>query len=126
MPRTITISVGQISAQAELNDSFCADAVYQALPITGRVNTWGQEIYFDTPVDCPLAKDGRTDMDVGELGYWPAGNAVCIFFGPTPASTEDGRPRAASRVNPIGRVIDDVTVFRGARDGESIVLSAGA
>lgn len=124
MPRKITISVGQISAQAELNDSPCADAVYQALPITASVNTWGQEVYFETPVDCPLAKDGRTDMDVGELGYWPTGKAVCIFFGPTPASTKDGRPRAASKVNPIGCVVGDATVFRGAREGESIVLSS--
>jgi hypothetical protein len=125
MARTITISVGRISAQGELNDSPCAQALYQALPITGSVNTWGQEVYFDTPVSLPLAEDARTDMEVGELGYWPPGQAVCIFFGPTPASAKDGRPRAASKVNPIGRVIGDATVFRGARDGEPIVLSAG-
>lgn len=126
MARTIVISIGKVSARAELNDSACADAVAAALPITSRVKTWGQEVYFATPVDCPLAKDGRSDMEVGEVGYWPAGRAVCIFFGPTPASGKDGRPRAASEVNPIGRIVGDATVFRTARDGESIVLSAGA
>jgi hypothetical protein len=126
MGKTITISVGRIAAQAELNDSPCASAVAQALPIESTVNTWGDEVYFDTSVTCPLAKDARSDMEVGELAYWPPGEAVCIFFGPTPASGKDGKPRAASKVNPIGRVAGDATVFREARDGERIVLSAKA
>jgi hypothetical protein len=126
MASTIIISVGQVSARAELNDSPCAQAVQAALPLTAAVNTWGEEVYFETPVECPLAKDARVDMEVGELGYWPPGRAVCIFFGRTPASGKDGRPRAASKVNPMGRVIGDATVFRAARDGERIVLSAEA
>ena len=124
MPSTIIISVGRISARAELNDSPCAEALRAALPITGSVNTWGEEVYFETPVATPLAKDARSDMEVGELGYWPPGQAVCIFFGRTPASGKDGRPRAASNVNPIGRVTGDATVFRAVRDEETIVLSA--
>jgi hypothetical protein len=126
MASTITISVGAVSARAELNNSPCAEAVRAALPITGSVHTWGEEVYFETPVDCPPAKDGRTDMAVGELGYWPPGRAVCIFFGRTPASGKDGRPRAASKVNPIGRIVGDATTLRAARDGQTIDLSAEA
>jgi len=123
MGKTITITVGRLTAQAELNDSLCAAAVCDALPIESTVNTWGDEVYFDTPVTCPLAADARADMEVGELGYWPPGEAVCIFFGPTPASGKDGKPRAASKVNPIGRVTGDATVFKTARDGDTITLS---
>ncbi len=96
------------------------------MPIESTVNTWGDEVYFDTPVTCPLAKDARSDMEVGELAYWPPGKAVCIFFGPTPVSGKKGKPRAASKVNPIGRVTGDATVFKAARDGERIVLSGKA
>jgi len=126
MARTITISLGAIAAEAELNDSPSARAVWQALPIEGSVNTWGQEIYFETPVDCPLEKGARADMDVGEIAYWPPGKAVCIFFGATPASGKDGRPKAASKVNPIGRVTGDAGQFGSARDGQRVVLAAKA
>jgi len=66
-----------------------------------------------------LGSDARDKMEVGELGYWPTGSAFCIFFGKTPASKGD-EPRAASPVNPIGRVEGDVKVFRAVRDGEII------
>ncbi|HUX14987.1 MAG TPA: cyclophilin-like fold protein, partial [Phycisphaerae bacterium] len=92
-----------------------------ALPIESAVNTWGQEIYFSIPVQVDLGVEARDRMEVGELAYWPTGSAFCIFFGKTPASKSD-EPRAASPVNPIGRVEGDVKVFRQVRDGETIRL----
>ncbi len=124
MGQTITISAGSVVLEAELNDSASARAICQALPIEGSVNTWGQEIYFATPVDCPPADDARSDMEVGEVAYWPPGKAVCVFFGPTPASGKDGRPRAASEVNPIGTVRGDVTALASIADGQQVTLAA--
>jgi hypothetical protein len=66
--------------------------------------TWGDEVYFDIPVEMGLEPDARAEVEVGELGYWPTGNAFCIFFGSTPASSGD-TPVAASRVNILGRVL---------------------
>ncbi len=119
--KKITITAGKVLAEAELNDSPTAQAIWRALPIDGRANTWGDEIYFEIPVEQGSAKDARAEVEVGELGYWPPGSAFCIFFGPTPASRGAG-PRAASPVNPLGRVVGDATVFGAVRDGEKVTL----
>lgn len=120
MPR-IRITAGKVTVTAELNDSATGQAIWEALPIRATGNRWGEEIYFAIPVSRQLAEDARADMAVGELGYWPPGEAFCIFFGPTPASTGP-LPRAASPVNPIGRIIGDAMVLKQACDGQTIVL----
>lgn len=118
----ITITAGDVTMAAELNDSPTAQQIWEALPITGRANIWGDEIYFDIPVEAEQEPDARADVDVGELGYWPVGTAFCIFYGPTPASTGD-RPRAASPVNILGHVEEDATRFRSVRNGETVRLT---
>ncbi|MGB2997765.1 MAG: cyclophilin-like fold protein [Phycisphaerae bacterium] len=115
----IRIATDKIEMLATLNDTSAAARIWDALPIESTVNTWGQEIYFSIPVQCDLGVEARDRMEVGEIGYWPTGSAFCIFFGKTPASKGD-EPRAASPVNPIGRVEGDVKVFRQIRDGDTI------
>jgi len=115
----ITITAGSVAMDAELNDSPTAHKIWQALPIEGTASTWGDEIYFEIPVQAEQEPDARAEVDVGELGYWPVGHAFCIFFGPTPASAGD-RPRAYSPVNVLGRVSGDATQFRAARGGTKI------
>ena len=119
--RQIKITAGPVAALANLNDSPTADAIWEALPIEGRANTWGDEIYFGIPVSLEASADARETVAVGELGYWPTGNAFCIFFGRTPVSQGD-EPRAASPVNVFGRVDGDATVFRQVRSGESVLV----
>jgi hypothetical protein len=118
----ITIIAGSVTMEAQLNDSPTAQLIWQALPITGRANIWGDEIYFDIPVRADQAPDARADVAVGELGYWPVGSAFCIFFGPTPVSSGD-QPRAASPVNVVGRVLGDATAFRKVGAGATVTLS---
>lgn len=118
MPK-ITIAVGAISLQAELNDSSTARQIWESLPIEGTVNTWGDEIYFEIPVIDKLTSEARAEVDVGELGYWPVGKAFCVFFGPTPVSTDEC-PRAYSPVNIVGYVLDDATALKTIEDGERI------
>jgi hypothetical protein len=115
----IEISSGELTLQAELNESPTAQEVCKALPMEGRANVWGDEIYFEIPVVMDQESDARAEVEVGELGYWPVGRAFCIFFGPTPVSTDE-RPRAYSPVNVIGRVRGDARLFKLVRVGDLV------
>ena len=120
MGRAIRITAGSISADAELNDSKTAGAIWDALPIEAAGQTWGDEIYFDIGVaGGPDAS--REVVDLGDLGYWPPGRAFCIFFGPTPMS-RGNEIRPASAVNVVGKVVGDPTVFKKVRPGTTVHL----
>ena len=119
--RMITIRAGTLAMNAELNEKPTALKVWDALPIEGRANRWGDEIYFEIPVEAAQEPDAREEMEVGELGYWPVGSAFCIFFGPTPVS-RGSQPRAYSPVNLLGRLQGDATLFRQVRSGEVVVI----
>lgn len=97
------------------------DAVKSALPLSGDAARWGDELYFTTPVDVP-AEDAQVEVPVGAVAYWPQGNALCLFWGPTPASTDD-EPRAASPVNVVAE-IDDVTPLQSVENSARIVVEA--
>ena len=126
MPERIAIKLEGLTIRAQLDDSPCAQQICRALPVEARLSTWGQEIYFPIGVSMGLTGAARADMAVGEIAYWPPGKALCIFFGRTPASGPDGGPRAASEVEPVGRVLDDIEAFKGVTDGQKVVLSAEA
>jgi len=115
----ITIAVEGIKLEAELIDTPTAQAIWEALPIEGAVDTWGEEIYFNIPVNVAQEPEARADVSVGELGYWPVGQAFCIFFGRTPAS-KDESPRAASPVNVFGRIRGDTTLLKPVKSGAVI------
>jgi hypothetical protein len=117
--RIIRIIAGGVSAEAALRGNATADAIWNALPITGNGSTWGDEIYFTIPVKVAPAADASADVAAGDLAYWPPGSAFCIFFGRTPASTGP-EPRAASAVNVFGRVRGDATVFKSVPDSASV------
>jgi hypothetical protein len=115
----IMISSGDIVLEAELNDCQTARKIWKQLPIEGQANIWGDEIYFEIPVTTDQEPGARAEVDVGELGYWPMGHAFCIFFGPTPVSTDE-KPRAYSPVNIIGRVIGEARQLKDVRNGEQV------
>jgi hypothetical protein len=114
MPRKILFTVDGNALAGELNDSATARALEGRLPLKVRLSRWGDEYYgsIGAPLGVKQAPDAREEMAVGELAYWPPGNALCLFFGPTPAS--DGpEPRAASPVNPVGRLTGDLGILKG-------------
>lgn len=117
---TIKITAGSVEAKAVLNDSRTATAIWEALPIEARASTWGDEVYFSIPVKMGEDKP-REVVDVGDLGYWPPGNAFCIFFGPTPAS-HGTEIRPASPVNVVGKISGDPLVFRRVKSGERVII----
>ena len=120
--KRITITAGDLVLEAELNENPTARKIWAELPLEGRADTWGEEIYFQIPVAAAQEPDAREIVEVGELGFWPVGNAFCIFFGPTPVSTDE-RPRAYSPVNILGRVLGDATQFRAVGIGARVRLA---
>jgi hypothetical protein len=122
MGNKIRITAGEIEAEAELNNTRTAQEIWQALPIKGRVNLWGDEIYFSIPVSLQL-EAGQELVNVGDLGYWPDGNAFCIFFGATPVS-QGGEIRPASPVTVFGKIIGDAAILRKVAAGTKIAIKS--
>jgi hypothetical protein len=118
--KKITITVNDVKMSVELNDSNTAQKIWKTLPIEGSVNTWGDEIYFSIPVNVGL-ENAKAVVSEGDLGYWPPGNAFCIFFGPTPTSQGD-EIRPASPVNVLGKIIGDPKVFKKVKSGAKIII----
>ena len=119
MPR-IRIMAGDVVAFAELSETSTAEAIWNALPLEALANTWGDEIYFSIPVHLE-EENAQEVVEKGDLGYWPPGNAFCVFFGRTPASRGD-EIRPASPVNVVGHLEGDPSVFKSVRNGEKVVL----
>ncbi len=121
MAEKIVIKAGGNVFEGELNDSMTGKAIYDGLPIRSNGQRWGGEIYFSIAVSCELEEARREVLEEGELGYWPPGQAFCIFFGPTPASDGD-EIRAASAVNIVGRMKGDLSGLWDVRDGAEVCI----
>ncbi len=119
--RKILITISNLSVSAELNNSVSADKIWEALPLSGSANVWGDEIYFEIPVSLKEVSDAQQEVEVGTLAYWPPGSALCVFFGKTPVSTND-KPKAYSPVNILGLVDGDSKVFKIVEAGDQIVI----
>ena len=119
MPAAIRITIGQTTLKGELFDSPCARAIISCLPIETRPNEWGDEYYFEIPVKIPLDESATKKVKVGDIGYWPPGKALAIFFGPTPMSTGSD-PVPASDVNLVGRILDDATALKREKSTRKI------
>ncbi len=121
MPVKIKIIVKDIVLEAELFDTATAKAVAASLPIEVKPNEWGDEFYFEIPVRMPLDETATTKVSIGDIGYWPPGNALAIFSGPTPMS-RGPEPVPASEVNIVGRIIGDATVLKKAKGAKKITI----
>lgn len=122
MTRKIRISAGNVTMEAMLNDTATACEIWGALPITARVNLWGDEIYFAIPVHRD-EENAKSTVGLGDIGYWPPGNAFCIFYGPTPMSRGD-EIRPASPVNIVGKLVGDATLFKQVAASSKVTISA--
>ena len=122
MSRAVKIMIGDLALESEFYDTACARAILAVLPLEARPNEYGDEFYFDLPVDLPPDETATVKVKVGDIGFWPPGNCLAIFFGPTPMST--GRdPVPASEVNLVGRIVGDATLLRKYKGAKLIRLS---
>ncbi len=120
--RIYTKSVGYV--EAELTDEFSPETfrkIVNALPIESVAYRWGKEVYFSTPVQAS-EENARETVEKGTIAFWPPGNALCIFWGPTPASRTPDEIRPASPVNVLGKILGNPDVFDKVRSGEKILV----
>jgi hypothetical protein len=121
MPTQVRITTGNVMVRAELFDTACAKAIAARLPIKAKPNEWGDEYYFEIPVKASLDETATTKVKVGDIGYWPPGRAMAIFFGRTPMSTGPD-PVPASAVNLVGKISDDATLLKKAKGTAEIII----
>jgi len=123
--RQLKITVGEVVIRVELLDTPTADALYEAAPFEGRASTWGEEVYFTTPLSLPREPDARAVVEPGELAFWPEGDAIAIGFGRTPIS-QAGECRLASPCNIWGRALDDVKALEAVPGGAAVKVERAA
>ena len=118
----IEITAGDARLLCETLPTPTAEKLLAALPISARAMTWGDEVYFTTPVSAPRETDARAVVQAGEIAFWPDGDAIAIGFGETPISAP-GEIRLASPCNIWAHALDDVTRFNSVRDGEPVSVT---
>ena len=119
--RQVQITAGEVTIVATLNDSPTADALWDTLPVSASAQTWGDEIYFGIPVEAENDDYAEETVELGAVGYWPPGNALCLFFGPTPMSAP-GEIRPASAVNVLGLMEGDSTTLKSVPGGAAVTV----
>lgn len=116
----ITITTGKIRLMGWLNDTKTAALIVEQLPISGHANRWGDEIYFTTPLQ--TGEESPTGVvRLGDIAYWPPGQAMCVFFGKTPVG-QGNEIRPYSPVTVIGHIEDDLSPLKQVKEGDSIII----
>ena len=117
----LRISAGSARIEIVLADTPTAKALHAAAPFDAKAQTWGEEVYFSTPVTAELESDARQVVEAGTACFWTEGDAIALPFGRTPIST-DARPKLASRCNVIGQIAGDSRVLASVRAGDAITV----
>ena len=117
----IKIEFNEISIEAELNDSKTANNIKKILPISNTVNIWGDEIYFQIDVSDD-ENNAKEIVELGDVGFWPPGNAFCLFFGLTPLSQKD-EIKPASPINVVGKLKGNLDSLKSIKIGENVKVS---
>ncbi len=119
MARYLTIRSEEADLKGDLGEGPTAEEIWERLPFEGPANFWGDEVYFEIPVSVEPEDEARETVEVGDVCYWPQGEALCIFFGPTPASVDE-KPKAASPVTVVGRISEGLNDVERIKPGETL------
>jgi hypothetical protein len=117
----LRITAGKVALQAELRDTPTTRALAEALPFEASAQTWGDEVYFSTPVRAKLEADAKQVVEPGTVCFWTEGDALALPFGRTPLSTDE-RPKLASRCNVLGTIVGDARALAGIKPGAKVLV----
>ena len=115
----VRITAGKVVLQAELRDTPTTRALTEALPFEASAQTWGEEVYFSTPVSAKLEPDAKQVVEPGTVCFWTEGDALALPFGRTPISTDE-KPKLASRCNVLGNIVGDAKALAGIKAGAKV------
>lgn len=108
----------QIQAQITEKNKKTAEAILNSLPLKGKANVWGDEIYFGIPLKIEDENPQR-EVEIGDVAFWKEGNSICVFFGRTPLS-KGSKPVAYSPVNVFAKIVGDAKILKNVKAGEFI------
>ena len=117
--KKLILKIGPISLVVELLDTPTAREILRHVPFTSNVNTWGDEVYFSTPINVSIETDAKDIVEAGELAFWVEGNCIAIGFGPTPIS-QGNEIRLAAKTNIWGLSLTDVKLLTKVKDGDPV------
>jgi hypothetical protein len=117
----IVVRVRELRIEIDLVDTATTKALIAALPFESRAQTWGEEVYFTTPVSAKLEPDARQRVEPGTVCFWTEGDAIALPFGRTPISSDE-RPKLASRCNILGRIIENPTQLAAIKAGDNVTV----
>jgi uncharacterized protein len=118
----VRIEVSGLEFVVSLRNTPTAEAIIAALPFESRAQTWGEEVYFTTPVNVSLEPDARQVVEPGTVCFWTEGDALALPFGRTPMSTDE-RPKLASRCNVLGEIAGDAKLLSRVKSGDKVTVS---
>jgi uncharacterized protein len=118
----LRIEAGKTQLTVELRDTPTAKALIEALPFESRAQTWGEEVYFTTPVSAKLEADAKQVVEPGTVCFWTQGDALALPYGRTPISTDE-RPKLANPCNVLGSIVGDSKALARIKAGDKITVS---
>jgi hypothetical protein len=123
---TVSIEIeglGALSVRLREDQTATVKALLRSLPFSSVCERWGDEVYFSAPFHSPLENDSRAAMEVGDVAFWPDGDAIALFFGRTPSSTDE-KPRAYSPCNIIGTIEEGMASLKSIKGGAVVKVRA--
>ena len=121
---SINLKFSNYTLNIKLRSTNTANAIKNILPFKSIVKTWGEEIYFEIPIEesLDLENDAKDIINVGEIAYWIEGKCIAIGYGKTPIS-KGNEIKLAARTNIWGDALLNIKELNKIKDGDEVVVS---